>query len=362
MKPITISIVDTDEGMLSLRLQWNRLLSESVSNTLFLSWEWMRAWIEQFMHGDRRLLIMTLHEGEKMVGIAPFYTQVKKQGIFRLKEIKLLGMPEAGSDYLDVFAQKGRERHVAEALYAYLMENEKHGWDVLTLQNIRANSLFLLHFSNCMDEHGKYYEIDKGAYCPFARIPETEADFYSGLSKGRRKKFKRDTRVVHREASVVHSMTNYREGPQRLEDFFRLYQEKTPWNGKPMKHLITRFAELCEDPETVRIDLLSIDRKDVAGLLHLKNDRFLLLLLMAVDKSYNPKISLGNVLVGFCIKHAIDERYDVYDFLKGDEDYKFHWATGGTACLSMRVWKKSPMTLFYVLSENLKNVAKLMLR
>jgi hypothetical protein len=56
---------------------------------------------------------------------------------------------------------------------------------------------------------------------------------------------------------------------------------------------------------------------------------------MAVDKTFNPKISTSSVLGGRTSIKAIAAVYNSSDFLKGDERYKFHWAAEGCATLAL---------------------------
>jgi CelD/BcsL family acetyltransferase involved in cellulose biosynthesis len=84
--------------------------------------------------------------------------------------------------------------------------------------------------------------------------------------------------------------------------------------------------------------------------------------LMAIDKDFNPKISIGNVLVGLCIQQAINKGISTYDFLKGEEDYKFHWSTKMNVSNSIFLYQRRIIPLIFAMNRQLKHAGKLLLR
>ena len=363
MKDISISVIDKFNHWAQLRFHWNRLLEESESATIFLTWEWLYSWAECHLNENRRLFILAFHKKKHLIGIAPFYIQRKKTGLFSIQEIRFLGTPEAGSDYLSVFSQKGREKEVADALYTYLTKGEgRKAWDQLALGEIPAKSLFLLHFMAQLESRGKFAEISLNSYCPRMILPKTEEEFYAMLSPGWRKKYKQDIRVINRERDVHHSVSQTGNISQKLEEFFRLYEVKGGRTGSRIKAILEIMIAKYNSEPPIQIDLLSINGETVAGLVHLKYQNTLSMYLMAVDREYNPKVSLGNFLVGQSIKKAIASGYSVYDFLKGEERYKFHWAAGGNRTLQLFFWRKTPASLYSAFSRLSRHAGKLILR
>ncbi|MFO8240010.1 MAG: GNAT family N-acetyltransferase, partial [Dissulfuribacterales bacterium] len=110
------------------------------------------------------------------------------------------------------------------------------------------------------------------------------------------------------------------------------------------------------------IDMLSVNGTAVAGLLHVKHGGELAMYLMVVDKNFNSKVSLGSYLVGQSIQQAIANGYSVYDFLKGAEDYKFHWANQGNRTVQIRMWRKNPASLYSACTRLSRCAGKLLLR
>lgn len=361
MSDLTVTVIESNEDWHELAPRWSALLEVSESASIFLTWEWLMAWADCCLGEDRTLFILAVKDEDNLDGIAPFYIEQKRCGPLPLRTVRFLGAPEAGSDYLDVFARRGREKAVANALYDFLMGEGKSRWDIVHLQNIPADALFLLYFNKRVQIDGKFAETTFCAYCPMVRC-RTEDELNAKLSQSRKIKFRQDMRAIQREQEVVHSVINGQDVAGSLEEFFRLYKRTTRFSGKHLRPILDTFVARNNSDCPVQIDLLSVSGQAVAGLLHLKYRNTLAIYLMAVDKEFNPKISLGNLLVGLCLKNSIAMGNDAYDFLKGEESYKFHWATGGRCTLQFTLWQRNPAAVVSALGRLARHAGKLLLR
>jgi hypothetical protein len=362
MKAYKINIIDGMNKWEGMSSQWNDLLSQSSANTIFLTWEWLRSWAECFFNNNRKLFIILVYRDNELVGVAPFYIQYTLHKFFTLKQIEFLGAPEAGSDYLDVFIKKGQEKDVTSCIYDFLLKEVPSMWDCLLLRDIPADSLFLLYFLNKIEEEGKYAEVYKGSFCPTVSLPRTEKDFFLGLSSNRREQFRRHLRILEREADMKYSIFRSRDVEDSLNVFFDLYEKKKTYDGEQLFSFLKKFISRSGEKDRVQIDMLTCHGKNVAGLLHLKYRGILSMYLMAVDKTFNSKISVGNILVGLSLKQTVNQGIPIYDFLKGAEDYKFHWANTGRSSINIFYYQKKVMPLLLAMSKFVKYSAKIILR
>jgi len=94
-----ISIIESMDTWEEISDSWNKLLQQSRSDTIFLTWEWLYTWGKHYLGKDRSLFILVVYENNEITGIAPWYINSFKYGPFRLRQIEFLGCPEAGSDY-----------------------------------------------------------------------------------------------------------------------------------------------------------------------------------------------------------------------------------------------------------------------
>src|SRR5690348_7529075 len=133
---LNVKSIDQEEFDL-LQEEWNQLLGQSLSDNVFLRWEWIHTWWKVFQNTNRKLFVVTARRDGQLVGAAPFY--IEERGLMRTRYLKLCS-DELAPDYLDMIAEKGKEAEVTQALGAYLV-NRANQWDVIVLDNLRTDSI-----------------------------------------------------------------------------------------------------------------------------------------------------------------------------------------------------------------------------
>jgi hypothetical protein len=357
-----IEVIDTMEAFGKLSKQWNDLLALSRADTIFLTWEWLYSWAETFMNSSDQLYIITVYDNEELIGIAPWIIRRTRFLGLSLKQIEFLGTPEAGSDYLDVIILCGKEKDVSMSIHDFIFSRESQSWDCLLLRDIPANSFFLLHLTDKLDDQGKNFEYRPSAFCPLAVLPSERDMFFKGLSTNRREQFHRHLKVIGGPDGAKHETLRGRALHEMLESFFILYAANRGEESGKLKTFLMKYLEKCSGEDNVQMDVLCKDESLCAGLLHLKRHNTLSMYLMAVDKTFNPRVSVGNVIVGLSISRAIAEGDTFYDFLKGTEPYKFHWANSLRSSLTLVLHSRKPASILLYVKNFLTRAAKIVLR
>jgi len=355
-------LIDSRDQWNETRTAWNGLLSQSGADTIFLTWEWLYSWGESYLDAGRSLFIIMVYKDDELVGIAPWYIQHLRRGALIMKEVRFLGAPDAGSDYLDVIIKKGQEQKVTNFLYEFLLTEARDQWDSCMLEDLPSNSLFLLHFLNKIEDAGKYAELRPGSFCPTVMLPKKGEDLFSLYSSHRRLQYRRHLKILKSKGDLNHSLHNGGSVGAALEDFCALYEAKNEKHDKTVRSFLARYAARSGAGNTMQIDLLTSNGTIIGGLLSLKHGDTLSQYLMAVDKQHIPQVSLGNLLVGMCLSNAIESGYAVYDFLKGPEPYKFHWADGGRSSITLIFYQKKAVPFMVAAGNFLKYAAKIILR
>jgi CelD/BcsL family acetyltransferase involved in cellulose biosynthesis len=361
MSEYRISIIYTMKELEQLREPWDQLLEKSASNSFFLTWGWIYAWAKCYLKKSRKLFIIVVYAKNEIVGIAPWYVEyVSFIGSTR-KQINFLGAPESGSDYPDVFMKKGKEKEISYSIYEYILKEVPEDWDCMTLTDIPASSHFLMHLINRIDHEGKYIELTRGSCCPVTILPKNPDDYFSSLSKNRREQYRRHLKLLSSAGQVSHESYNA-ANTEMFDVFFNLYKKNWGKECVRLQPFIRAYAANMQERGNIQIDLLKFNGIYMAGLLHFQHFDSLLMYLMAIDKDFNPKISIGNVLIGLCIKEAINRGLSIYDFLKGEEHYKLHWANHINVSNNVYLYQKKIIPLALAFNRQIKNAGKLLLR
>ena len=114
---VTSQAIDSLWGFSALRPEWDSLLRDSASASLFLTWEWLHTWWTH-LAGSSQLRMLAVRAGGELIAIAPF--QMTSNGVAHFPCLEMLGTGEAGSDYLDVIIRSGWESESLDAIERFI--------------------------------------------------------------------------------------------------------------------------------------------------------------------------------------------------------------------------------------------------
>jgi CelD/BcsL family acetyltransferase involved in cellulose biosynthesis len=358
---LTIVLAETFEDLDELRCGWTGLLGRSYSKSPFMTWEWLSTWSRQFIRADRRLMVMAFSDGAELVGIAPLYMDYVRRGPLKVREIGFLGVPDAGSDYLDVIAKRGKESVVADAMLAALVGPLASSWDTLTLKEIPAESPFLAQLILKIRKRQRHYSIEEGSFCPSVDLPRDFQSYLKQLTSHGRQAYRRKLRRLLK-GNVEHICARGEAVGPALNIFRALYEKR--W-GQPMNGLFTLVDNYRLQPASawqVEVSLLHVDAQPIAGLVHLVGHGKVYQYLMAVDRTFNKQLSIGNLMCGLNIQAAIDGGFTEYDFLKGEEFYKLKFMNRARRSLNLRLHNRTPRSLSAWVAASVNGFGKIVLR
>jgi CelD/BcsL family acetyltransferase involved in cellulose biosynthesis len=362
MSKYTIDIVRTADALAACGPRWNDLLRESRADSIFLTWEWICSWSESFLGKGRELLVLMLRDDQDLVGIAPWYINTVRVGPFPVRRLELLGTPEWGSDYVDVIARRGKEREVAEALCEYLCGDFEARWDCLLFRDVPADSIFMEFFMGALESRGKYLALKRGSYCPYVDLPDGKKRLHDSMRPHRRLQFRRDLRLLNAVGPFRHTTVREADGIGSIRPFLDLYELR--WGKIPENHLLflERFLRRSCRNRWVEINTLRAGDEDIAAIFHLIYGNVKYCYMTVVNKRFNRKVSVGNVLIGLSLEDSAENGIGRYNFLKGGEPYKFHWADRGDRLIQIELYRsRFPCALAYLLEAG-KNLGKIVFR
>ena len=332
-----VVVHDSLEGLAALEAPWRALTSQSRRPGPFFDFDWNRAWAELFTGERRRLHVVAVYRGAELLGIAPWLVCEPARAA-EPRRIRFLGAEHTACDYLDVLCAPHAERAVATALYAHVFGPSAPRWHRLELYGVRADSAFLFHLGECFEKAGKRVEISAGIYCPTRRLEA--GGVLERLTSRRQKRLRYEQHALERAGRLTHETRVAGEPklPEALATVATLYRQR--WGGdRDALRCVEAYARRAGGASGLRIDLLRLDGRALAGLLQLRRDDALYLYLTAVDREAFPKLSVGNVLIGLALERAAGEGVRLYDFLRGAEDYKLLWSDGAERGLDFTAYR-----------------------
>lgn len=322
---LTVSCVDTQDGFESLRDRWDALSANSGS--VFQTWEWCWAWWRRYGRG-RRLFIICVEEGERLVGLAPLFISSYLGLPFRVASLIGTGP----SDYGDILIEPGRTEAAIGAMLDYLEANRR--WDVLDLQQLPPASTALRIESLTGIFSTRRLGQDE---CFSMDLPSSYDEYLASLSK----KFRWNVEYYRRRLSRDHDV-NFRKTVDEqsvstdIDTFFRLHQKRFISKRKLGRFISPAFVRFHAESalELLKVGrlglfFLEIDGKPVAALYGFELHGCFYYYLAGFEPEWG-RMSVSTVLLSYVIEECIDQGMRSFDFLRGNEGYKLKWGAEGS--------------------------------
>ncbi len=333
MENISIEKI-SDVQFVNMREEWNSLLEKSVTNEIFLLWEWMYSWWDVFKNGSRELYILRgKNSSGEMIGIAPFYLQKRTLfGIIKRNIMRFCSSLETYPDHLDIIVTKEYEELFSEAILRYLIQNDKD-WDLIKLDGVHENAIIKKYSTSTRPKmKGLFITFVPNATCPYLIIDKSFEDYLKSFSPKKRQTLLRKRRILmNREEAVFKTVQCDEEPEEYIQKLFALHDERAKQKG-----IKTTFCgEDIYKFHNKAIHYLLKDGKAVLAFLQKESNPLVSYYCIKHNKKYyyyqaglsheGEKKSAGTVLFSLILENAFEERYKEFDFLRGSEEYKFYW-------------------------------------
>lgn len=308
-----------------LASEWDDLLARSISPSIFLTHHWQRTWWEHLGKGD--LLIIAISDSNgRLVGIASLFRDVNDHG---QHEFSFVGCADV-SDYLDLIVDRNCVDEVYAAFWNYLTGPDVYDWDILSLCNIPSASPTLVHLTNLARSHGHTFSADVEDVCPVITLPGEWEEYLAILNKKQRHEIRRKLRRAQTSADVRWYLVEGGSGlAGDIESFIDLHQKSTTdkenfWD-EPTRSFFRAVAVQLSKAGWLKLYFIELDGVKAASLLCFDYQNEVLVYNSGYDPTHFAHLSPGIILVAFCIQHAIELGRSRFDFLRGDEVYKFRF-------------------------------------
>jgi hypothetical protein len=318
----------------NMREEWNALLEKSVTNEIFLLWEWMYSWWDVFKNEGRELyLLRGKNSMGETIGIAPFYLQKKPLfGNIKRNIIRFCSSVETYPDHLDIIATNEYEELFSKAVENYLIQHDKD-WDLIKLDGVHENAIIKKYLTFA---HPKMKElfIDcvTNAHCPYLVIDRSFEDYLKSFSPKKRQTLLRKRRILmDREKAILKTVDCGEEAEKYFRELFTLHdirakqkKIKTTFCGEDLYKFHNKAIRYLLKSGKVILAFLYKEASPLASYYCIKhNNKYYYYQAGLSDEG--EKKSAGTVLFSLMIENAFKERFKEFDFLRGSEEYKFYW-------------------------------------
>jgi CelD/BcsL family acetyltransferase involved in cellulose biosynthesis len=328
-----LEIITDRAGFEVLREPWAQLQDRVTDTSVFMTWEWQCYWWKHYGRDQDLRLLLVRHDGI-VVGILPLYLQSRR--VLRLVPVKILRNVGTGGDtapdYLDPLIDPAHADEIAAILVKYILGNTL-AYDQLLLADFSPASAFAEALRKQLGPKGAARRESVSARISFITLPDSWAAYLGTLSGDRRNVIRRFRRKI--EALPAARFFTWQDPATLDSGIDRLIElHLKRWSNRSDSHAFASDAYVGFHREVMHASM----EKGWLRLFGIETDGQVMAMLYCYryrDRMYyfqggfDPamsKLRPGLVLMGHAIEQAILEGAAVYDMLRGEYDFKTHWA------------------------------------
>lgn len=303
-------VINNLEGLLKIKDEWNELVEKIDNSQVFYKWEWVTTYLKHFDKGLKyNLRILLVYEKKKLIAIFPLVNDGK---ILRFITNKTV-------DYNNVYVDKSVNKYtVIEKSINYIVENFKN--ESIIFNNITAGSELYIINDVLFNKFDYNTVLEESVIVPILDNKSENRD--SKFRKKQIKDIERRVRKAQKDKELIFSIDC--ELDDKLWNFIK-ENHKKKWDRSVFKNedYVSFYNELnSKMNENMQISKLEIDGEIAAAHFGFKDENKVYYYIPIYDEKYS------NIGAGYMLLKEIIDKYsdkDEFDFLRGNEGYKFNW-------------------------------------
>ncbi|WP_372624830.1 GNAT family N-acetyltransferase [Falsiroseomonas sp.] len=331
-----IEAITTMHTLERLRQAWDAVYDSDGEAQFFLSWPWMSNRLRSLSTPWIVLAARAEADPAPCVAFLPLSIRTLRNGDGPQRELRTAGSPVA--DYTGFIC---RPEHEGPALAAFAEAlrrlRQRLLWNRLNLAGLRTSERRLQPFLSAFARAG--FELtgrrgDNGdgvdnAVCPYVALPgDWDGYLAAAVGASTRQRIRRFLRRIEgsRELSITEARPETIEAD--IEALLRMWQtqwaERKQGGAERIRVQTSAMLMRCFEDGSLFLPTLRWNGTPVGALAILVDPvkRSYLFYIGGRDPSFTS-LPPGFCLHAFAIRHAIERGFATYDFLRGDEPYKF---------------------------------------
>jgi len=330
---VHIDIIDNLPSLARLEDNWNAVYDADDEAQIYLSWQWLSGWLS-CIPGPWFILAAKERDAADLpyVGFFPLrlQTTIEKSDVFG--GIRMAG--NFGADYTGIVCRLEAEH---KAIPAFARIVRQMNWARLHLDNVRISERRWRLLTACFPKASFHStKVDKiikvdgidNSLCPYATLPNDWNAYLDALSTNTRQKIRRLLKQVEASSEYRITVATAETFDRDLKTLLGFWETK--WRARKSDRM----------DSLIRSNRAMLTRSFHSGLVYLPTfwhgDRPVAALATLVeprkrtfsfymtgrDETFEGPPA-GMILHAHSIRHAIAQGFVEYDFLRGNEPYKY---------------------------------------
>ena len=325
---LSVRTVTTIDGWSELATEWNQLVAQSVTDSVFVTFEWLSSWWQCFASPGDSLHIVMAFRGAELCAAAPLLKRRERRG--RISVVSLRSLTNVHTPRYDWLWRKDDSRAIRSVIEAVHRDS---GWDTMALDYVPSDSPTLRALEAFVSGSRYRANNEPCMSSPWIPISGAWADYYGSLST----KLRSNTRYAERKLGEMGTLalTEVRGGAQLAAALRQAYLlEQSSWKGTEgtaiadhpgEERFYSEVAASASERGWFRLFFLELDGRPIAFDYCLDHRQTCNLVKIGYEPTLG-KHSPGNVLRMQVLERLFEEgRHDQYDMLGAASEYKLRW-------------------------------------
>ena len=346
-----LEIYSTENGFRDLRVDWNKLTTNPLN-----SFDWHFEWWNNFGSGDE-LKLFVVRKDKQVIGIAPLF----QDSWCGQKRLRLLGSGSTCTDYPQIIAAQSDIEQVSMAITEEF-QRSNHA-NMIELEGVRSGEDVLTHLHPEFKQAYWRYDLPLDATWTLP-IGVSWDEFIASSNKSLRRKIRKAIKKLDSGEAKVQSTQLGLEFDTAFDALVELHQKRFVGKGEPGVFRDPRFSRFLRDAASslcqhnqAEILVAQVDGRMIGAQIYLLDDSGPQLYQAGICPD-SLQFEPGHLMFTYAIRKAIENDYQQFDFLRGDEGYKPFWGASRQPLVKTRYVSKKLMPSFANQSFRVLRAAK----
>jgi CelD/BcsL family acetyltransferase involved in cellulose biosynthesis len=314
----------------ALATEWNDLLDCcSASHVPFLRHEYLSTWWKTLGGGEWQdgelFTVLARQDNGDLLGVAPLFFSHNRDSV---PAMLFLGSIEI-SDYLDFIVRSSEIPQFIEGLFDLLAADQAPAWQVLDFYNLPEDSPSLPALQKAAARRGWSYQQQQLQSCPYIPLPGDWEAYLTSIDKKQRHEIRRKMRRAEENNPPARWYIVEEESTldSEIDDFLTLMAQdpdKERFLTQVMRTQMRDSVHAAFKAGWLQLAFMEVDGQKAAGYLNFDYAGHIWVYNSGLNFGLR-ELSPGWVLLGHLLKWANDNQRRSFDFMRGDEDYKYRF-------------------------------------
>ncbi len=318
---------------------WNSLVLKCSSNSPFLLYGYLKSWWEHKgggEWGECELILIGGYNDGKLVGIAPLFSSIHEGE----KKILFLGSIEI-SDYLDFIYEPAHGEDFISQTLAFLTEKYPEASKKLLLVNLPESSPTVVFLKEACQKQGWKMTSEQAYHTPAIQLAQDWDTYLAGINKKQRHEIRRKMRRATESPQDISwcQVKEHEKLDAEIDSFFELMitdEEKKRFLTDKMRTQMKVIIQWAFDKGILQLAFLTVGGQKAAAYLCFDYMERIWVYNSGFDPSFR-EYSPGWVMLSYLIQNAIENDKKVFDFMRGDEAYKYRFGAEDSFVLKVEI-------------------------